>query len=112
MRKKNKLWDACSAFFEVLGGRSQYTEYDDEGDIVSCSSRGRDPGMRSMTSGHINLYKATNGMILEVSVFPMPDHNGYRKETQPTITFVPEEDMATIGDAITRALTISTLAAK
>lgn len=111
MRKKNKLWDACSAFFEVLGGRSQYTTYDDD-DEVLCSSRGRDPGMRSMTSGHINLYKATNGMILEVSVFPTPDSNGYRKETQPTITFVPEEDMTTIGDAITRALTISTLAAK
>ena len=112
MRKKSKFWDACSAFFEVLGGRSQYTEYDDEDGAVSCLSRGRDPGMRSMTSGYVNLYKATNGMILEASVFSTPDSNGYRKENQPTIMFVPEEDMATIGDAITRALTISTLAAK
>jgi len=112
MRKKNKLWDACSAFFEVLGGRSQYTEYDDEGDVVSCSSQHRPVSMMSMRSGQVGLYKATNGIILEATVFSTPDNNGYRKETQPTITFVPEEDMSKLGEAITRALTISTLAAK
>ena len=105
MRKKNKFWDACSAFFEVLGGRSQYTEYVDD------ESQPQSP-LRSVRSGQVSLYRATNGMILEVCVYSTPDGNGYRKENQPTIMFVPEEDMATIGDAITRALTISTLAAK
>ena len=107
MRKKNRFWDACSAFFEVLGGRSQYTEYDDE----DCLSD-RPSTLRSMRSGQVSLHKATNGIILEATVFSTPDNNGYRKETQPTITFVPEEDMSKLGDAITRALTISTLTSK
>lgn len=105
MRKKNKLWDACSAFFEVLGGRSQYTEYDDD-EATQPTPLG------CARSGQVSLYKATNGMILEVNVFSTPDKNGYHKETRPMITFVPEEDMEKIGDVITRSLTISTLAAK
>jgi len=109
MRKKNKLWDACSAFFEVLAGRG----YGNDGlDDVLESSQHRPTSMMSMATGHVRLFKATNGMILEVSIFSSPDSTGYSKENQPIIAFVPEEDMEKIGDVITRTLTISTLAAK
>jgi hypothetical protein len=99
-----RIFDAVTAFFQVLRYGAEH-----EDDRAADRFAGDSEGSRTPTikDANIYLYKAENGMVVEVNTFSYS--STYKDESGPTLLFVPTDEMNTLGDAIMRVLVINRL---
>ena len=99
-----RIFDAVTAFFQVL----RYgAEHEDGSPAVRFTDESEASRTPTMKDADISLYKAENGMIVEVNTYVRS--SSYNDAAGPTLLFVPTDEMNTLGDAIMRVLVINRL---